>query len=78
MAASARPMSPSLRCGTTACDAAKARNITVWVVSFGTSLSADMQACASGDKAYQASNNAQLRTQFQAIAQQITRLRLSE
>ena len=61
-----------------ACDAAKARNITVWVVSFGTSLSADMQACASGDKAYQASNNAQLRTQFQAIAQQITRLRLSE
>ncbi len=61
-----------------ACDAAKARNITVWVVSFGTSLSANMQACASGDKAYQASNNAQLRTQFQAIAQQITRLRLSE
>ncbi len=61
-----------------ACDAAKARNITVWVVSFGTTLSADMQACASGDKAYQASNNAALRTQFQAIAQQITRLRLSE
>lgn len=61
-----------------ACDAAKARNITVWVVSFGTSLSADMRACASGDKAYQASNNAALRTQFQAIAQQITRLRLSE
>lgn len=61
-----------------ACDAAKSRNITVWVVSFGTSLSADMQACASGDKAYQASNNAALRTQFQAIAQQITRLRLSE
>lgn len=61
-----------------ACDAAKSRNITVWVVSFGTSLSADMRACASGDKAYQASNNAALRTQFQAIAQQITRLRLSE
>lgn len=61
-----------------ACDAAKARNVTVWVVSFGTALSNDMRACASGDKAYQASNNAQLRSNFQAIAQQITRLRLSE
>lgn len=61
-----------------ACNAAKGRNITVWVVSFGTSLNDSLRACASGDKAYQASNNAQLRTQFQAIAQQITRLRLSE
>lgn len=60
------------------CDAAKALNITVWVVSFGVSLDSSMRACASGDKAYQANNSAQLRTQFQAIAQQITRLRLSE
>lgn len=61
-----------------ACSAAKSRNITVWVVSFGTALTPQLQACASGDKAYQASNNAQLRSNFQAIAQQITRLRLSE
>lgn len=61
-----------------ACSAAKARNITVWVVSFGTAMTPQLQACASGDKAYSAANNAQLRTQFQAIAQQITRLRLSE
>ncbi len=60
------------------CDAAKSRNITVWVVSFGTTLNSEMRACASGDKAFQANNAAQLRTQFQAIAQQITRLRLSE
>ena len=60
------------------CNEAKARNITVWVVAFGTALNNEMRACASGDKAYQANNAAQLRTQFQAIAQQITRLRLSE
>ncbi|MCC7393264.1 MAG: Tad domain-containing protein [Sphingomonadaceae bacterium] len=62
----------------TACDAAKSHNITVWVVSFGTSLSSDMRACASGDRAFQANNSSQLRQQFQAIASQITRLRLSE
>jgi Flp pilus assembly protein TadG len=61
-----------------ACSAAKARNITVWVVGFGTALTNELRACASGDKAYQANNSAQLRQQFQSIAQQITRLRLSE
>lgn len=61
-----------------ACNAAKARNITVWMVGFGTALTTQMQQCASGDKAFQASNNAALHTQFQAIAQQITRLRISE
>jgi hypothetical protein len=61
-----------------ACSAAKARNITVWVVSFGTSLTPQLQQCASGDKAFQANNSTQLRQQFQSIAQQITRLRLSE
>ncbi|MEQ1510874.1 MAG: pilus assembly protein [Sphingopyxis sp.] len=60
------------------CNAARARNITVWVVSFGTTLNSSMQACASGDKAFQANNQAQLHAQFQSIASQITRLRLSE
>ncbi len=61
-----------------ACNEAKARNITVWVVSFGTTLSPDMQQCASGDKAFAAANAAALHQQFQAIAAQITRLRLSQ
>lgn len=61
-----------------ACNAAKSRNMTVWVVGFGTSLNSNLTACASGDKAYQASNAAQLHLQFQAIAAQITRLRLSQ
>lgn len=61
-----------------ACNAARARNITVWVVSFGLALNDSMRACASGDKAYAAANKAQLHQQFQSIASQITRLRLSE
>ena len=61
-----------------ACNAAKARNITVWVVSFGLALNQSMIDCASGDKAYAAANKAQLHAQFQGIAAQITRLRLSE
>lgn len=61
-----------------ACDAAKSHNITVWVVSFGETLNNNMRACASGDRAFQANNSSQLRQQFQAIASQITRLRLSE
>lgn len=60
------------------CNAARARNITIWVVSFGTTLNNSMRACASGDKAFQANNQAQLHLQFQSIASQITRLRLSE
>lgn len=60
------------------CAAAKSRNVTVWVVSFGTALTSQLRTCASGDNAYQANNSAQLRQQFQSIAQQITRLRLSE
>lgn len=61
-----------------ACNEAKARNITVWVVSFGTALNSNLTSCASGDKAFQASNAAQLHQQFQNIASQITRLRLSQ
>ena len=60
------------------CQQAKSRNITVWVVAFGTTLNADMTACASGGSAFQANNAAQLRQRFQQIAQQITRLRLQQ
>ncbi len=60
------------------CDAAKSRNITIWFVSFGESLDTTMKSCASGDRSFQASNSATLRTQFQSIATQIARLRLSE
>lgn len=62
-----------------ACAAARARNMTVWVVAFTLPLDANLTACASSPaNAFSASNATQLRAQFQSIAAQITRLRLSE
>ena len=60
------------------CQKAKAKNITVWVVSFGVSLNSSLTICASPGKAYQANNAAQLNENFQAIARQISKLRLSQ
>ena len=61
-----------------ACTAAKAMNITVWVVSFGTTLTDQMRQCASNGNAYQANSAAELNTRFQQIASAIARLRLTE
>ncbi len=60
------------------CERAKAKNITVWVVSFGVSLNTSLTNCATPGKAYQANNAAQLNENFQAIARQISKLRLSQ
>lgn len=60
------------------CEKAKAKNITIWVVSFGTALNSQMTTCATPGKAYQANNAAQLSDNFQAIARQISKLRLSQ
>ena len=60
------------------CQKAKAKNITVWVVGFGVALNTELNACASPGKAYQANNAAQLNENFQAIARQISKLRLSQ
>ena len=61
------------------CTAAKARGITVWTIDFDTTQTASLVTCASGnDKAFTAANAAALNTQFQAIARQISKLRLYE
>lgn len=60
------------------CEKAKAKNITVWVVGFGVTLNDQLNKCASPGKAYQANNASQLNDHFQAIARQISKLRLSE
>jgi Flp pilus assembly protein TadG len=60
------------------CEKAKGKNITVWVVSFGVSLNSSLTNCATPGKAYQANNAAQLNENFQAIARQISKLRLSQ
>lgn len=61
-----------------ACQQARSRNITVWVIAFGTALNQELIDCASGGNAFQANNSTQLRDRFQQIAQQITRLRLQQ
>ncbi len=60
------------------CSAAKARNITVFVVGFGQTLTPQLTACASPGKAYYASDNAALTAAFREIANQVASLRLSQ
>jgi hypothetical protein len=59
------------------CNTAKAEGITVWVVAFGTSLTSNLQTCASPGRAYQANDSAALNNAFQEIAQKIAALRLT-
>jgi hypothetical protein len=60
------------------CAAAKARNITIWVIGFGTALNTQLTTCSTPGKAYQTASAAQLKTIFASIAGQISRLRLSQ
>ena len=60
------------------CEKAKGKNITVWVIGFGVNLNSQLTSCASPGKAYQANNSSQLNENFQAIARQISKLRLSQ
>ena len=63
------------------CAAIKSKNITLWVVSFGTGVSsaaqALLQSCASPNRFYTASNSAELISNFQQIADEISQLRLT-
>lgn len=59
------------------CRAAQQENITVWVVAFGTTLTSNLQTCASPGRAFQANDNATLNARFQEIAQKIAALRLT-
>jgi Flp pilus assembly protein TadG len=60
------------------CRAARQRGITIWVVSFGIDSNANLNSCASSGEAFEADNAAELNEQFQAIARQISKLRLSQ
>ncbi|WP_422059793.1 pilus assembly protein TadG-related protein [Sphingopyxis sp.] len=60
------------------CEAIKAKNVTIWVVGFGTSITTPLKTCATPGKTYSAANSAQLNENFQAIARQISKLRLSQ
>jgi len=61
------------------CNAAKSLNISIWVIAFGTTLSSDMQQCASNtNQASTAADRATLIARFQQIGSQIGALRLTQ
>ncbi len=59
------------------CTVAKRKNITVWVIAFGTTLDTMLSDCASDGRSFQANNAAQLNQTFSNIAAQIAKLRVS-
>ncbi|TIX50060.1 Tad domain-containing protein [Alteraurantiacibacter aquimixticola] len=60
-----------------ACRQARAENISVWVVAFGTSLSDDLKACATPGRAFEAAKSSDLSAKFKEIADKIASLRLT-
>lgn len=61
-----------------ACRAVRNKNITVWVVAFGTSLTQNLIDCATPGRAYFAANGAELDTAFRDIGEKIADLRLTQ
>jgi Flp pilus assembly protein TadG len=60
------------------CEAIKAKGIRLWVIAFGTTLTTDLQTCASSGSSFTAENSTKLNTAFQNIAKQISELRLTK
>lgn len=60
------------------CEAIKSKGIRLWVIAFGTTLTTDLQTCASTGSAYTAADSGALNTAFQNIAKQISELRLTK
>lgn len=62
------------------CQKAKAKGVVVWVIGFGDDVGDDkpLNDCASQGRAYQAGTNEELKSVFQQIANQISKLRLSK
>jgi Flp pilus assembly protein TadG len=61
---------------TAMCEATRNKNITVWVIAFGTTLTPMLKDCASAGRSFQANNAAELQTAFSDIATKIANLRL--
>ena len=60
-----------------ACRAARNKNISVWVVAFGTTLSQNLIECATPGRAYSATDSSSLDAAFREIAEKIAALRLT-
>ena len=63
---------------TVACDEVKKRNITVWVIGFGTSMTSLLSNCAGPGHSFQADNATQLDAAFATIAASMGDLRISK
>ena len=61
-----------------ACSEVKKRNITVWVIGFGTTLNPIMTECAGPGHFFEAQSAAELSNTFSKIAQQMGDLRISK
>ena len=61
-----------------ACEQVKKRNITVWVIGFGTTLNPAMTNCAGVGHFFEAKNSAELSDIFSKIAAQMGDLRVSK
>ena len=61
-----------------ACSEVKKRNITVWVIGFGTTLNPVMTQCAGAGHFFEAKNAAELADVFNKIAAQLGDLRISK
>ncbi|MBT0671048.1 hypothetical protein HT136_21990 [Novosphingobium profundi] len=59
-----------------ACDEVKKRNITVWVIGFGTQMTDMLKTCAGNGHWFQADNATQLNEAFNAIAKAMGDLRI--
>lgn len=63
---------------TVACEEVKKKNVTVWVVGFGTQMTDMLKECAGNGHWFQADDAAQLSAAFQAIATSMGDLRLAK
>lgn len=61
---------------TFACNEVKKRNITVWVIGFGTTMNEMLKTCAGDGHWFQADNATQLNTAFDTIAKSMGDLRI--
>ena len=60
------------------CRRTRELGVTIWVVSFGVGTNTQLDSCSTSGKAYEADDSAQLNANFQSIARQISKLRLSQ
>lgn len=59
------------------CEKAKQLGYTVWVIGFGTSITTQMKACSTAERAYYSSNTTELRNTFKYIAGEVADLRIN-